>query len=403
MPRKFPPQRVPSRPTIQAFDNHLNYSKKLRSFALFIRSTLKWSCHNWRYILTYVVTLIVGFAIIHFEYMKKSHLDKIATYGGWGQFLILLVVYMGLGCTKHQAAVTDIPSPIFLVNLLKLMKIDNDTKTRIVEQAYAAVFMVFFCISPMVRNNMSLDPEQLGVHELIDRLLATALSIYTVSPTLSDSEIKCMIRTLSSQAVDEARHIAEEDRRTDVIKEISALQVQCDKYVLMQQRSFYKQWTTIIYVSMWICLIVVGLEVLGVDLNESHDLKTRCISMIVSTVTILVICLFSVIIVRYFEQIVSPYNDEYDLFGLNQSLNEKWAELSDLRTSSFSPQKHTGTQTITNSSSVTTIFKERTIFNNAGTAITVHIREELPIITRKINVEELKTDVIMFKAPQAKQ
>lgn len=184
----------------------------------------------------------------------------------------------------------------------------------------------------MVRNNVLLDPEQFGVHELINRLLSMVpLRSYKLSPTLNDSEVNRIIRALSSQIIG----IVEPK---DVTSEISALQVKCHNYVSMQQKRWYPMTTNIMYASMWFCLIIVGLDVLCAELRENHDLKIRHTSVIVSTMIILLLFLVSVAIVRYLQQIVSPYSHDYDLFDLNQSLNEKWKDLVDLKRGCFSSQ-----------------------------------------------------------------
>lgn len=158
-------------------------------------------------------------------------------------------------------------------------------------------------MSPMVRSNVLSDPELLGLHEWTNTLLSMVpIKSYKLSPTLNDSELKCMIRALSSEAVDKAICNVDMDRRTAVTNEISALQVKCDKFVDIQQKRLYHHSTIIIYASLWMCLIVVGLELLYADFDENHDLKAMCTSIIGSTMIIFVIYLLSVIFVRYFEK-----------------------------------------------------------------------------------------------------
>ncbi len=92
----LPPPTVP--------DNRV-YIKKLRSIALFIWYMLKWICRIWRYILIYIVTLIFVYGIVFFgSDIIRIHLNKLVSYGIYGQFLFCLGMYWQLANEKHKAA-----------------------------------------------------------------------------------------------------------------------------------------------------------------------------------------------------------------------------------------------------------------------------------------------------------
>lgn len=156
-------------------------------------------------------------------------------------------------------------------------------------------------------------------------------SLPSHSSTLSyfpdDSEIKSMITTLDTLVLTDVRTHIDESLRKDVINELSALCTQCDKFIQMQQKRLSRNLTIVTKISLFVFFIAGGMQRLNTNMTENHDLMAVLLSMSIH----FVIFIWFLLIVRYFEQIVQPFNVNYDVFDLKQILDDKFAEMETLK------------------------------------------------------------------------
>lgn len=186
--------------------------------------------------------------------------------------------------------------------------------------------MTFFTVSPMVRQNILFPDNKLDIWGPITALLS---SHFSPSTLLDDSEIKSVIHyQLYSPAVTDARKHIDEKLKKDVINEVSALGIQCEKFISQQQKNMSRNLTILMKISMYLFFVVGGMQRLSIHLTEGDDVMAIILSMVIH----FVIFLCFLLVVRYAEQIVCPYNNKYDLYDLCQISNEKFEELAKFKT-----------------------------------------------------------------------
>ncbi|KAG4071627.1 hypothetical protein HA402_011781 [Bradysia odoriphaga] len=111
-----------------------------------------------------------------------------------------------------------------------------------------------------------------------------------------------------------------DDRLANIlITEINNLHTQCDRLVVLKHETFSRGFTMCAITSVYTYFIVGAVRQLWNGILESHALYILTISMIVN----FLVFLSFLLVLRYSEQIIRPYNDEHDVFELNRILNEK--------------------------------------------------------------------------------
>ncbi len=136
---------------------------------------------------------------------------------------------------------------------------------------------------------------------------------------VSSSHFMCLKWALS--VIIEARDKKDIDDRlsTILISEINALHTQCDRLVVLKHEMFSRGLTMCAITSVYTYFIVGAVRQLWTGIGESHPLYILTISMIVN----FLVFLSFLMVLRYSEQIISPYNEDHDVFELNRILNEK--------------------------------------------------------------------------------
>lgn len=199
------------------------------------------------------------------------------------------------------------------------------------ELVYAVIFMTFFCVSPKVQKRIG-SPEtrsEYSIWRAINDNFHTSSSQRPIlSSLLDDSSRYSIVTTLSSRAINEARNNIDHSLLKDVTNELSALMTKCEKLVLLQQKKFSRTLTIITKISMYIFFIVGGVRQIWTGWPENHGYSNLFISMNLR----LVIFVCFLLIVRYAEQIICPYNSKHDVFDLYKILNDKLEEMEKSKT-----------------------------------------------------------------------
>lgn len=111
-----------------------------------------------------------------------------------------------------------------------------------------------------------------------------------------------------------------DDRLANIlITEINALHTQCDRMVALQNNLFSRGITLCAITSVYTYFIVGAVRQLSTGIEESHAAYILTISTIVN----FLVFLSFLLVLRYSEQIIRPYNENHDVFELNRILSEK--------------------------------------------------------------------------------
>lgn len=312
---------IPTRPSKRKQKNQIDEQSEVKEVT-FRQNVLKvmWYVIRW-HVLAYLIIFGTFYPLFHFildNDQKVIILQALAFCDDWKQLIFFFGMYVTFAVKKVSDISSNIPPTDKIANLLSICSKSHRTQKAIIKYVCTAIAMVFSCLSPMVRKRLYSSETKIKAkleahsRKIIENVEKKLLS-------LSSSHFMCLKWALS--VIIEGRDKKDiDDRLANIlITEINNLHAQCDRLVVLKHETFSRGLTMCAITSVYTYFIVGAVRQLWTGIMEGHASYILTISMIVN----FLVFLSFLLVLRYSEQIIRPYNDEHDVFELNRILNEK--------------------------------------------------------------------------------